>query len=114
MFDSLVESGSHKNDLSRKGSFFLGTMIIYSIIIGLLIVLSIVLYNDSLPSDNLELMTMVAPVPVQNQPEQQPEKQESKPAEATPDRQVATCTDICRAPAAVPVDSERARAPHGH
>ena len=95
MFDSLVESGSHKNDISRKGSFFLGTMIIYSIIIGILIVLSIVLYNDSLPSENLELMTMVAPVPVQNQPEQQPEKQaEPKPAQATPDRQVATRTEF--------------------
>lgn len=95
MFDSLVESGSHKNDLSRKGSFFLGTFVIYGIIIGALTVLSIVLYNDSLPSDNLELMTMVAPVPVQNEPEQQPEqKQESKPAEATPDRQVATRTEF--------------------
>jgi protein TonB len=95
MFDSLVESGSHKNDLSRKGSFFLGTFIIYGVIIAALTILSIVLYNDSLPSDNLELMTMVAPVPVQNQPEQQPEKQqESKPAEATPDRQVATRTEF--------------------
>lgn len=95
MFDSLVESGSHKNDLSRKGSFFLVTFAIYGIIIGVLIVLSIVLYNDSLPDNNLELMTMVAPVPVQNEPEQQPEKQqESKPAEATPDRQVATRTEF--------------------
>jgi len=95
MFDSLVESGSHKDDLSRKGSFFLVTFAIYGVIIAVLIVLSIVLYNDSLPSDNLELMTMVAPVPVQNQPEQQPEKQqEAKPAEATPDRQVATRTEF--------------------
>lgn len=95
MFDSLVESGSHKDDLARKGSFFLGTLAIYGVILSALFVLGIYLYNDSLPSDNLELMTMVAPVPVQNQPEQQPEKQqESKPAEATPDRQVATRTDF--------------------
>ena len=95
MFDSLVESGSHKDDLARKGSFFLGTLAIYGVILAGLAVLSVYLYNESLPSDNLELMTMVAPVPVQNQPEQQPEKQqESKPAEATPDRQVATRTDF--------------------
>ena len=95
MFDSLVESGSHKDDLARKGSFFLGTFAIYGVILTALFILGIYLYNDSLPSDNLELMTMVAPVPVQNQPEQQPEKQqEAKPAEATPDRQVATRTDF--------------------
>jgi protein TonB len=95
MFDSLVESGSHKDDLARKGSFFLGTFAIYGVILLALGILSIYLYNESLPSDNLELMTMVAPVPVQNQPEEQPEKQpEAKPAEATPDRQVATRTDF--------------------
>jgi protein TonB len=95
MFDSLVESGSHKDDLARKGSFFLGTLAVYGVIIAVLIVLSIYLYNESLPSDNLELMTMVAPVPVQNQPEQQPDKPaEAKPAEASPDRQVATRTEF--------------------
>jgi protein TonB len=95
MFDSLVESGSHKDDLARKGSFFLGTFAIYAVILLALGVLSIYLYNESLPSDNLELMTMVAPVPVQNQPEQQPDKpQEAKPAAATPDRQVATRTEF--------------------
>ncbi|HZG53160.1 MAG TPA: TonB family protein [Pyrinomonadaceae bacterium] len=95
MFDSLVESGSHKDDLARKGSFFLGTFAIYTVILVVLAVLSIYLYNESLPSDNLELMTMVAPVPVQNQPEQQPDKPaEAKPAEATPDRQVATRTEF--------------------
>jgi periplasmic protein TonB len=95
MFDSLVESGSHKDDLARKGSFFLGTFAIYAVILLALGVLSVYLYNESLPSDNLELMTMVAPVPVQNQPEQQPEqKQEAKPAEATQERQVATRTEF--------------------
>jgi protein TonB len=95
MFDSLVESGSHKDDIARKGSFFLGTLAIYGVILTALFVLGIYLYNDSLPSDNLELMTMVAPVPVQNEPEAQPDKPaEAKPAEATPDRQVATRTDF--------------------
>ncbi len=95
MFENLVESGSHKGDLTRKSSFFLGTLAIYGVIIGVLIILSIVLYNDNLPDNNLELMTMVAPVPVQNQPDPEPDKpQEAKPAAATPDRQVATRTDL--------------------
>jgi protein TonB len=95
MFDSLVESGSHKDDIARKGSFFLGTLAIYTVILIALGILSVYLYNESLPSDNLELMTMVAPVPVQNEPEQQPDKPaEAKPAEATPDRQVATRTEF--------------------
>ncbi|MGI9107972.1 MAG: energy transducer TonB [Pyrinomonadaceae bacterium] len=95
MFDSLVESGSHKDDLARKGSFFLGTFAVYGVILLALAVLSVYLYNESLPSDNLELMTMVAPVPVQNQPEEQPEqKQEAKPAQATPEKQVATRTEF--------------------
>ncbi|HEX8128600.1 MAG TPA: energy transducer TonB [Pyrinomonadaceae bacterium] len=95
MFDSLVESGSHKDDLARKGSFFLGTFAIYAVILLALGVLSVYLYNESLPSDNLELMTMVAPVPVQEQAAEQPDKPaEAKPAEATPDRQVATRTDF--------------------
>ena len=32
MFENLVESGSHKQDLSRKGSFLLGTVAIYLVV----------------------------------------------------------------------------------
>ena len=40
MFDSLVESGSHKDDIARKGSFFLGAAAIYLVILVGLAVLS--------------------------------------------------------------------------
>jgi protein TonB len=93
MFDSLVESGSHKDDLARKGSFFLGTLAIYAVVIIGLTVLSIVAYNNSLPEDNLELMTMVAPVPVQQQEEQQKPQEQPKPAQQT-QQQVATRTEL--------------------
>ena len=49
MFDTLVESGSHSDDLARKGSFFLGTMVLYSIVLVAVAVLSVYLYNDSIP-----------------------------------------------------------------
>ena len=95
MFDNLVESTSHKDDISRKGGFFLGTLAIYTVIGVALAVGSILWYDARLEAQNLELMTMVAPVPVQEtQPEQQQQKQEAKPAEATPDRQVATRTEF--------------------
>jgi protein TonB len=65
MFDTLVESGSHSGDLARKGSFFLGTMVLYSIVLVAVAVLSVYLYNDSIPDPSLELLTLVAPVPMQ-------------------------------------------------
>ena len=79
MFDNLVESGSHKQDLSRKGSFLLGTVAIYAVIGTTLLVIGIMYANADLDRQDLELTTLVAPVPVpqqQNEPEKQ---QEAKP-----------------------------------
>ena len=64
MFDTLVESGSHSDDLARKGSFFLGTLVLYSIVLVAIAIGSIYLYNDSIPDPSLELLTLVAPVPM--------------------------------------------------
>lgn len=63
MFDKLVESGSHSEDIARKGTFFLGTAIIYAFVLLGLFVAGIVLYDAHLENQNLELMTLVAPVP---------------------------------------------------
>src|SRR5436305_251897 len=65
MFDTLVESGSHSDDLARKGSFFLGTMVVYAVVMLAVIVVGIYLYNDSIPDPSLELLTLVAPAPMQ-------------------------------------------------
>ncbi|MDT5293838.1 MAG: hypothetical protein QOJ76_718, partial [Acidobacteriota bacterium] len=46
MFDTLVESGSHSDDLARKGSFFLGTMVLYAVVLMGIIVITIYWYND--------------------------------------------------------------------
>jgi periplasmic protein TonB len=74
MFDNLVESGSHKQDLSRKGSFLLGTVAIYAILGIALVVGSIWFTVANLDSQDLELTTLVAPVPVPQA--KTPEKQE--------------------------------------
>jgi protein TonB len=79
MFDNLVESGSHKQDLSRKGSFLLGTVAIYAVIGISLLVFGIMYAQADHDRQDLELTTLVAPVPVpqqQNEPEKQ---QEAKP-----------------------------------
>jgi len=79
MFDNLVESGSHKQDLSRKGSFLLGTIGIYAVIGISLLVFGIMYAPAYLDQQDLELTTLVAPVPV---PQAQPDKQpEAKPTE---------------------------------
>jgi protein TonB len=80
MFDNLVESGSHKQDLSRKGSFLLGTVAIYAVIGISLLVFGIMYAQADLDRQDLELTTLVAPVPVPQQatPEK---KEEAKPQE---------------------------------
>jgi protein TonB len=81
MFDNLIESGSHKQDLGRKGSFLLATIAIYAVLGTAFIVASIMYMDNSLGEADLELTTLIAPVPVpvtENKPEKEPE---SKPVD---------------------------------
>jgi protein TonB len=92
MFDTLVESGSHSDDLARKGSFFLGTMVLYAVVLLGVAVLSIYLYNDAIPDPSLELLTLVAPVPMA-QEEAPKAAEEPKPA-ASKSPEVAMVRDM--------------------
>jgi protein TonB len=95
MFDNLVESGSHKDDLARKGSFLLGTLVVYGIVFVAVGILSVYLYNANLPDTSLELTTLVAPVPAAPEPEAKPEqKQEQKPEAKTAEPQVSMRQEI--------------------
>src|SRR6476659_5183140 len=79
MFDNLVESSSHKDDITRKGSFVGITALIYAVLLVTFFVAGIYWYDAKLGEMELELTTLVAPVPVpqvQKEPEQ---KQEAKP-----------------------------------
>ena len=80
MFENLVESGSHKEDLSRKSSFLAVTVGIYLVLGIVFVVGGILLYNAELDTGDLELTTLVAPVPVpqQAQPDK-PKQEEAKP-----------------------------------
>jgi len=93
MFDNLVESNSHAGDIKRKGSFFLGAMALYGVLIVGLAIGSILLYDAHLENQNLELVTLVAPVPVQAAPEPEaPKPAESQPKPTT--QEVATRTEF--------------------
>lgn len=79
MFDNLVESSSHKDDISRKGSFVLVTTLIYGVLIGAFVIVSVLWYDAHLSELELELTTLVAPVPVPQQQKEPEQKQEAKP-----------------------------------
>jgi protein TonB len=79
MFDNLVESSSHKDDITRKGSFIGITALIYGVLLVGFFVAGIYWYDAKLGEMELELTTLVAPVPVPQQ-QKEPEKQaEVKP-----------------------------------
>jgi len=82
MFDNLIESSSHKEDIARKGSFIGVTALIYGVLMVTFFVAGIYWYDARLGEMELELTTLVAPVPVPQQ-EKQPEQ---KQAEAKPQK----------------------------
>ena len=79
MFDNLVESSSHKDDLARKGSFIGVTALIYGVLMVAFFVAGIYWYDAHLGEMELELTTLVAPVPVPQQQKEPEQKQEAKP-----------------------------------
>jgi protein TonB len=116
MFENLVESTSHKEDLARKSYFLLGTLGVYAVLGVAFFVAGIYWYDAHLENQNLELTTLVAPVPV---PPQQAEpdkpKEAPKPAD-NKDPQVAQRTELVARvdmPTVVPKDvsSEKSKVP---
>jgi protein TonB len=79
MFDNLVESSSHKDDVTRKGSFIGITALIYGVLLVTFFVAGIYWYDARLGDMELELTTLVAPVPVPQQQKEPEQKQEAKP-----------------------------------
>jgi protein TonB len=84
MFDNLVESSSHKGDISRKGSFVIVTAAIYLVLGLTFFIVGIYWYDNHLSEMDLELTTLVAPVPVPQQQKEPEQKQEVKPVKEQP------------------------------
>lgn len=85
MFDNLVESGSHKQDVARKGSFILVTLAVYGVLIVAAAIAGIMFATANIDQQTLELTALIAPVPVQ---QQQQQKQEPKPEKVNLDKNV--------------------------
>ena len=79
MFDNLVESSSHKDDIARKGSFIGVTLLVYAVLLLAFFVAGIYWYDNHLDQMELELTTLVAPVPVPQAPKQEQKQEEAKP-----------------------------------
>jgi TonB family protein len=62
MFGNLVESSSHKGDYARKSWFFLATLTVYALVFLAIGVGSIYAYNTHIETQNLELVSLIAPV----------------------------------------------------
>jgi protein TonB len=72
MFNQLVESGSHRTDLARRGTFFAGTMALYAVLLAGTGVLSVYAYDAQLSKENLEITYLTA-VPLPEPPVRAPE-----------------------------------------
>jgi TonB family protein len=62
MFNNLIESDSHREELARKSRFFLGTLAFYALLFSVGGVASIYAYDAHLENQNLELVTLLSPV----------------------------------------------------
>jgi len=78
MFNNLIESSSHAKEFKRRGSFLLFTTATYVVLFVVTGVISIYAYDARLEQQNLELVSLVAPVEWV-QPERQPAVQPDRP-----------------------------------
>ncbi len=86
MFDNLVESSSHKDDIARKGSFIFVTGADLCGAARRVLRGRYLLVRRHLGEMELELTTLVAPVPVPRKQKQPEQKQEAKPVKAGTER----------------------------
>ena len=63
MFNNLIESSSHREDFSRKGSIFLGTLVAYTLLLVLAGVGAVYAYDARLETQSTEL-ALVTFVPI--------------------------------------------------
>ena len=101
MFNNLIESSSHAKEFKRRGSFLLFTTATYVVLFVITGVISIYAYDARLEQQNLELVSLVAPVEWV-----QPERTPAVQPERQPTRENNNQSDIpTRAIAMAPVDT---------
>jgi protein TonB len=79
MFSRLVESGSHRDDLARRGSYFAGTLVFYGVLLACAGVASVFAYDAKLDRENLEVTILTAVPPLERRAETPPERPNTDP-----------------------------------
>lgn len=118
MFNYLIESGSHRGDLARKGRFFLGTLGLYGLLLTGAGIASVRAFDAHLGTHNYEIVFLPPPVvPDAEEPARDaPARPRAAAAAAnTPDRiaiRTTAYTDLNTTPRDVPpVSSARVNVP---
>jgi protein TonB len=102
MFSNLVESGSHKRDLKRKGTFFLGTLVFYGVLFVAVGVGSIFAYNVSIDDrNNDEIVTLMNFARTREEERAKPVKQSAATKSSQQQggggkRQIAVVTEVVK------------------
>jgi periplasmic protein TonB len=81
MFSNLIESGSHRADLKRRGKFFLGATGLYALLLAATGVGSIYAYNARIDDNtaDLEVLAVMRFSPVEARPERREEPRPAAP-----------------------------------
>jgi TonB family protein len=74
MFNNLIESSSHKNELKRRGSFVLYTVASYAIFFVIAGVASIYAYDARLEDQSTEISILTFPPPAAQEPATPPDR----------------------------------------
>src|SRR5215212_3052740 len=94
MFSNLIESGSHRADLRRKGKFFLGATAFYAVLLAVTGVGSIYAYSATIDDgSDLQVLAIMRFSPVEARPEPA-RREEQRPATSNNrEQQYATRVD---------------------
>lgn len=93
MFQNLIESTTHHTENKRRVTFLAGTLGIYSLLLVAGGVASVYAYDAHLENQNLEFVSLVAPVPVPDKQPDLPKPREIATSKASETPQVATVTE---------------------
>jgi protein TonB len=105
MFSNLIESGSHRADLRRKGKFFLGATLFYSVLLAATGVGSIYAYNARLEeTSDYEILAVMRFAPSDDRP--LPRREEPRPA-ASNNREQQFATRIGEISVITPLHGDR-------
>ncbi|HEX8069968.1 MAG TPA: energy transducer TonB [Pyrinomonadaceae bacterium] len=94
MFSSLVESGSHRADLRRRGSYFAGTLVVYGVLLACAGVASVFAYNAQLDRENLEVTLLTTVPPLERPASVEPERPNAPRPDPGAPREASVRTEL--------------------